>query len=49
MWRDGQKKRVFIYRMIAASCIEEKIFERQLSKEGLSGVATNEQVATATL
>ena len=32
MWRDGQKKRVFIYRMIAASCIEEKIFEHQLSK-----------------
>ena len=44
MWRDGQKKRVFIYRMIAASCIEEKIFERQLSKEGLSGNATNEDV-----
>lgn len=44
VWRDGQKKRVYLYRMLAASCIEEKIFERQLSKEGLAGIATNDQV-----
>ena len=44
VWRDGQKKRVYIYRMLCAGSIEEKVFERQLSKEGLSGIATNEQV-----
>ena len=45
MWRDGQKKHVYIYRMVAAGTIEEKVFERQLSKEGLAGVATNEQAS----
>ena len=44
VWRDGQKKRVYIYRMLQAGTIEEKVWERQLSKEGLSGIATNEQV-----
>ena len=29
--------------MLTAGSIEEKVFERQLSKEGLSGIATNEQ------
>lgn len=35
VWRDGQKKRVFIYRLFATGTIEEKIFQRQISKEGL--------------
>ena len=35
VWRDGQKKRVFIYRLLATGTIEEKIFQRQISKEGL--------------
>ena len=43
VWRDGQKKQVYLYRMLCAGSIEEKVFERQLSKEGLSGIATNEQ------
>ena len=43
VWRDGQKKRCYLYRMLCAGSIEEKVFERQLSKEGLAGVATNEQ------
>jgi hypothetical protein len=47
VWRDGQKKRVYLYKMLAASCIEEKVFERQLSKEGLAGIATNDQVRGA--
>ena len=29
MWRDGQKKRVYIYRMLCAGSIEEKVLERQ--------------------
>lgn len=34
VWRDGQKKRVFVYRFLSAGTIEEKVFQRQLSKEG---------------
>ncbi len=32
-WRDGQKKRCFTYRFLATGTVEEKIFQRQLSKE----------------
>jgi hypothetical protein len=37
VWRDGQKRRVFEYRFFATGTIEEKVFHRQLSKEGLQG------------
>lgn len=37
-WRDGQKKRCFTYRFLATGTVEEKIFQRQLSKEGLQSV-----------
>lgn len=36
VWRDGQKKRVFIYRLLSTGTIEEKIYQRQVSKQGLS-------------
>ena len=36
VWRDGQNKRVFLYRLLMTGSIDEKIFQRQLSKEGLS-------------
>ena len=36
-WRDGQKKRCFTYRFLATGTVEEKIFQRQLSKEVRSG------------
>ena len=49
VWRDGQTKRVYIYRMVIAGSIEEFVYERQLSKEGLAGVASNEQVLTSAL
>lgn len=35
--RDGQKKPVFIYRLVTTGCIDEKIFQRQLMKNNLSG------------
>ena len=35
VWRDGQKKRCFIYRMVAAGTIEEKMLQRQLHKKAL--------------
>jgi superfamily II DNA or RNA helicase len=38
VWRDGQAKRCFIYRFLTTGTIEEKVYQRQLSKEGLSGV-----------
>jgi SNF2 family DNA or RNA helicase len=33
VWRDGQKKEVFIYRLLTTGTIEEKIFQRQLVKQ----------------
>lgn len=35
VWRDGQRKRVFVYRFLSTGSIEEKVYQRQLSKEGL--------------
>lgn len=37
IWRDGQKKPVYIYRLITSGTIEEKIFQRQVSKTSLGG------------
>ena len=34
VWRDGQRKRVYVYRLLSAGTIEEKVFQRQVSKEG---------------
>lgn len=34
--RDGQKRPVFIYRLMTTGCIDEKIFQRQLMKNSLS-------------
>ncbi|CCH42357.1 DNA repair and recombination protein [Wickerhamomyces ciferrii] len=34
--RDGQKKPVFIYRLVTTGCIDEKILQRQLMKNNLS-------------
>ncbi|KAL2620529.1 hypothetical protein R1flu_000734 [Riccia fluitans] len=45
VWRDGQKKRVYVYRFLAAGTIEEKVYQRQLSKEGLQKVVDKEQNA----
>lgn len=36
IWRDGQKRPVFVYRVITVGTIEEKVFQRQLCKLGLS-------------
>ncbi|CAM6109903.1 unnamed protein product [Calypogeia fissa] len=45
VWRDGQKKRVYLYRFFAAGTIEEKVYQRQISKEGLQKVVDKEQNA----
>eukprot|EP00798_Chlamydomonas_sp_ICE-L_P024680 gene24680-10310_t len=38
VWRDGQKKLVFVYRFLTTGTIEEKVFQRQLAKEGLQSL-----------
>lgn len=37
VWRDGQKQHTYIYRMLTAYSIEEKILQRQLLKEDVCG------------
>ena len=47
IWREGQKRRCFIYRFMSSGTIEEKIIQRQLSKEGLQNIVEDtEQVNT---
>jgi SNF2 family DNA or RNA helicase len=36
IWREGQKREVKIYRFLCKGGIEEKIFQRQMAKRGLS-------------
>ncbi len=36
VWRDGQRKPVFIYRFLCAGTIEEKMYQRQIMKEEVS-------------
>ena len=37
VWRDGQEKPVKVYRLVTTGTIEEKIFQRQITKQGLGG------------
>ena len=37
VWRDGQTKPVTVYRLATTGTIEEKIFQRQITKQGLGG------------
>ncbi|KAK4336847.1 hypothetical protein RND71_043396 [Anisodus tanguticus] len=47
VWRDGQKKDCFVYRLLCTGSIEEKIFQRQTHKKALSScvVDAEEDVA----
>ncbi|GAB6025420.1 DNA repair and recombination protein rad54b, variant 2 [Chamberlinius hualienensis] len=38
VWRDGQKKHVHIYRLLTTGSLEEKIFQRQITKQNLTTV-----------
>ena len=49
VWRDGQRKQVFVYRLLAAGTIEEKVFQRQLSKKGLQTIVVDESDEAHTL
>ncbi|XP_041045854.1 DNA repair and recombination protein RAD54B isoform X1 [Carcharodon carcharias] len=41
VWRDGQRKPVHIYRLLTTGTIEEKIYQRQVSKQSLSGTVVD--------
>ncbi|XP_037855100.1 DNA repair and recombination protein RAD54-like isoform X2 [Chlorocebus sabaeus] len=43
VWRDGQKKTCYIYRLLSAGTIEEKIFQRQSHKKALSSCVVDEE------
>uniref|UniRef100_A0A8C5P1X9 DNA repair and recombination protein RAD54-like n=1 Tax=Jaculus jaculus TaxID=51337 RepID=A0A8C5P1X9_JACJA len=43
VWRDGQKKTCYIYRLLSAGTIEEKILQRQSHKKALSSCVVDEE------
>lgn len=43
VWRDGQKKKCFVYRMLALGTIEEKILQRQEHKKALSSCVVDQE------
>lgn len=43
VWRDGQKKNVYVYRLLSTGTIEEKIFQRQLFKGELQSAVDGEK------
>jgi hypothetical protein len=42
IWRDGQKKECYIYRLFTTGTIDEKIYQRQICKDGLSNMMVTE-------
>lgn len=45
--RDGQRKECFIYRLVTKGAIEEKIFQRQVSKADLAGAVVDDRRSVA--
>jgi hypothetical protein len=45
VWREGQTKRVWIYRMLTTGSLEEKVYQRQLMKQALSKVSNRGSVS----
>ncbi|XP_077573150.1 DNA repair and recombination protein RAD54-like [Stigmatopora nigra] len=43
VWRDGQKKTCYVYRLLATGTIEEKILQRQAHKKALSSCVVDEE------
>lgn len=44
VWRDGQTNNCHIYRLITTGTIEEKMFQRQLKKQSLSGAVVTDSL-----
>lgn len=47
IYREGQKRNVFVYRFITCGTIEEKIWQRQISKSALGETVTDSESAVA--
>lgn len=43
IWREGQQKTCYIYRLVATGTIEEKVLMRQAHKQSLSSVVVDEE------
>jgi hypothetical protein len=43
VWREGQCKRVYVYRLLSTGSIDEKVFQRQLQKEGLNTLVVEQE------
>uniref|UniRef100_A0A183CEG5 Helicase C-terminal domain-containing protein n=1 Tax=Globodera pallida TaxID=36090 RepID=A0A183CEG5_GLOPA len=47
IYRYGQRRRTYIYRLIMSNCMEKQVFNRQLSKHGLQKRVVDEQLIEA--
>jgi hypothetical protein len=47
IWREGQKRPVFIYRLVATGTLEEKIYQRQVVKTSLGTQVVDEKDTAA--
>ncbi|KAL3104153.1 hypothetical protein niasHS_002180 [Heterodera schachtii] len=47
IYRYGQRRRTYIYRLIMSNCMEKQVFNRQLSKHGLQKRIVDEQLIEA--
>ena len=46
-WRDGNQRKNYVYRLVTTGSIEEKIFQRQLQKNGLANVVEDKDQLAA--
>ena len=46
-WRDGQRYQCYTYRFVSSGTLEERMLQRQLSKEGLQNVIEDKDQARA--
>ena len=44
IYRYGQTKKCFIYRLVSHGTFEKRMYERQVTKEGMSGAVKDEKL-----
>ena len=45
VWRDGQRQRVYIYRLLMTGSLEERMYQIQIRKQGLSAAVLDDKLA----